>query len=62
MSNKICASRTSQGYTVVKTLAFLYQVRRGFSPLLVAVSSTKAQRLRKSSWESTRVSLPVEAR
>lgn len=48
--------------TVVRTLAFLYQVNRGFSPLLVSVSSMYAQRSMNSSWLRTLVSFPVMAR
>lgn len=48
--------------TVVSTLAFLYQVNRGFSPLLVSVSSMYAQRSMNSSWLRTLVSFPVMAR
>lgn len=47
---------------VVMTLAFLYQVNNGFSPLLVSVFSTYAHRRRKSLWEYTPVHLPVMAR
>ena len=49
-------------YTVISMLAFLYQVSRGFSPLLVSVSSMYAHRWTKSSWLMTWVSLPVMAR
>lgn len=48
-------------YTVVMTLAFLYQVNSGFSPLFVSVPSTSAHLCKNSSCERTRVSLPVSA-
>lgn len=49
-------------YTVIITLAFLYQLNKGFSPFLVCVSSTYAHLLKKSSCFITRVSFPVMAR
>lgn len=49
-------------YSVTKTLAFLYQFNNGLSPLFVIVSSTYAQRLKKSSCDMTLVSFPVIAR
>mgnify|MGYP007098517878 CR=1 FL=1 len=49
-------------YTVINMLAFLYQVRSGFSPFFVSVSSIYAHRRMKSSWLITCVSLPVTAR
>jgi hypothetical protein len=49
-------------YTVINMLAFLYQLNNGFSPFRVSVSSMYAQRLTKSSWLVTWVSLPVTAR
>lgn len=49
-------------YTVVRTLAFLYHDKRGFSPLLVSVSSTYAHFFKNSSCDKTLVSLPVIAR
>ena len=48
-------------YSVVRTLAFLYHPKSGFSPFFVSVSSTYAHLLKNSSCERTRVSLPVMA-
>ena len=48
-------------HTVNMTLAFLYQLRSGFSPLLVSVSSMYAHRRMKSSCDRTLVSFPVMA-
>lgn len=52
----------STDYTVVITLAFLYQLSSGFSPLRTWVFSTNAHLFKKSSCVMTRVSLPVMAR
>lgn len=67
--HSICFSLTQRAWmymynnhTVIMTEAFLYQLSNGFSPLLVSVSSTYAQRFRKSRCEWTRVSFPVTAR
>ena len=49
-------------YTVIITLAFLYQLSSGFSPFFVCVSVTYAHLLIKSSWLESLVSLPVIAR
>ena len=49
-------------HTVTMTLAFLYQFNNGLSRFLVIVSSTYAQRLKKSSCVMTLVNLPVIAR
>ena len=49
-------------YTVIRTLAFLYQLKSGFSPFFVSVSSTYAHLFKKSSCDMTFVSLPVTAR
>jgi len=48
-------------HTVVITLAFLYHVNNGFSPLFVSVSSTSAHLCKNSSCDSTLVNLPVRA-
>lgn len=58
--HSICSSYQCY-HTVVRTLAFLYQVNRGFSPFFVSVSSKYAHLLKNSSCESTLVSLPVMA-
>lgn len=48
-------------YTVIITLAFLYQLNKGFSPLRVCVSSRSALPDMKSSCEYVRANRPVIA-
>lgn len=48
-------------YTVIMTLAFLYQLNSGLSPFLVLVSATSARPAMKSSCRYVRAKRPVIA-
>lgn len=52
---------TVYAYTVIMTLAFLYQLSSGLSPFLVLVSATSARPAMKSSCRYVRAKRPVMA-